>query len=109
MPNKTPEADFQKTLIQMAQYKGWKIYHSPKRQMKRNDGSTYYATAITADGKGYPDLTMVRKGRLIFSELKTDSGRTSPEQDSWLEELGKCAECFVWRPKMWAEIERTLE
>jgi len=50
---------------------------------------------------GFPDLvlTNLRQGRLIFAELKTDTGRTTPHQDAWLTAL-RAAHCevYVWRP-----------
>ena len=53
---------------------------------------------------------MTRGGRVLFVELKTESGRVSEEQRGWLEALASCPglECHVWRPSDWDEIERTL-
>jgi hypothetical protein len=56
-------------------------------------------TAVQGDGAGFPDLVLVRGDRLIFSELKTDTGRVSDNQRQWIEALeATCkAEVYVWR------------
>lgn len=38
---------------------------------------------------GFPDLTLVKDGRIVFAELKTERGKTSEDQDEWLEALGQ--------------------
>ena len=74
---------------------------------------------------GFPDLTMVRGGELIFAELKTDSQKSveTDEQKAWLADLREVAavvwgnipigapvlQVFLWRPSDWPEIERALE
>ena len=57
---------------------------------------------------GFPDLTMVRKPRVVFAELKLDVKRSklSPAQIVWKEELEQCkgVEYYLWRPSNWEEI-----
>ncbi len=57
--------------------------------------------------KGFPDLTFLHPGtgRMLFVELKSKRGRTTPEQDRWLAALGCAQEATggwvrraVWRP-----------
>ena len=36
---------------------------------------------------GFPDLTLVRDGRLVFLELKTEKGKATAEQESWVAAL----------------------
>lgn len=75
---------------------GWRGYHTHRSQ---------HSPA------GFPDLTLVRGGRLIFAELKTERGKTTDEQDAWLEDLGAveletydtdpleaAVRVFLWRP-----------
>jgi hypothetical protein len=66
--------------------------------------------------KGFPDLVLVRPPRLIFAELKSEIGKTTPEQDQWLEDLrtvrheqrlsDEAIEVYLWRP---TDIERIAE
>ena len=56
--------------------------------------------------KGFPDLCLVRGKRLIFAELKTDTGKLTADQEAWLIALGAvpglevaCCE----RPKSWPD------
>jgi hypothetical protein len=69
-----------------------------------------WRTAVSADGVGWPDLTLVRGEQLIFAELKSDRGRLTDQQQVWLEVLGKVAEVYEWRPCDWASgaIETVL-
>ena len=56
-------------------------------------------TPVGADGKGFPDLVLVRE-RVIYAELKAKSGSIRPDQKIWIERLQQAgAEVYVWRPK----------
>ena len=72
----------------------------------------YFSWTSLHSPKGFPDIVLCRPPRLILAELKTDSGKTSPEQDEWLEALAGCpgVEVFLWRPAAWdsGEIVRAL-
>ena len=59
---------------------------------------------------GLPDLIMVKDGRIIFAELKTEKNKLSEAQNKWLAELQRCKniEVYVWRPSDIPAIERTL-
>jgi hypothetical protein len=78
------EKDFQRTVLELAELRRWLCYH------------TYDSRRSQA---GFPDLVLVRRGRLIFAELKTDVGRVSDPQQEWLKALDStAAEVHVWRP-----------
>ena len=106
------EAQFQRSVIELAQLNGWKVAHFRKAQ----NGKGAWRTAVAADGAGFPDLVLARD-RVIFAELKTDKGRVRPEQRAWLDAL-TCAgvnthraasvETVVWRPRDWNDIQETL-
>jgi hypothetical protein len=58
-----------------------------------------WLTAVQGDGKGYPDLTLVGKGGVLFRELKAAKGVLKPEQRLWLAALEEAgADAGVWRP-----------
>lgn len=89
----------------LARLRGWLTYHS-----LRSEGSE----------PGFPDLVMVRRGRLLMVEIKTTKGRLSDAQRGWLVELSGCRcyfvdgaagpEVCVWRPSDWSDgtIEEAL-
>jgi hypothetical protein len=63
---------------------------------------------VAADGAGWPDLTIVDRGRVIFAELKSDRGRASDKQRDWLASLSDAgAEVHVWCPTEW--LDGTIE
>lgn len=105
------EADFQANVVQLAQITGWWIHHD------RGD----YRECIAGD-PGFPDLVLARRGRVVFAELKSDTGRLSANQIEWLTRLSgvtgwdrdrvamristpnaESVEFYVWRP---ADIDR---
>jgi hypothetical protein len=51
---------------------------------------------VKVDAKG--------QGRVLFVELKSAKGRTSMEQEEWLEALRKCpgVETYIFRPADWS-------
>ena len=88
------EADFQRAVIDMARLHRWLVYHT--QDSRRS-------------APGFPDLTMVRDGKVIFAELKTDKGQLTEDQYLWLIELEAAqVKVFVWRPSDWREIEEIL-
>lgn len=53
---------------------------------------------------------LVKDTRLIFAELKKETGKTTPEQDEWLEALRIAgAEVYVWRPSQMREVIQILQ
>ncbi len=99
------EAELQECVIATAHLFGWRVAHFRAAQTKHG-----WRTPVAADGKGFPDLVLVRD-RVVFVELKAERGRTSPEQLDWLAALANAgAEQYVWRPSDWADgtIEAAL-
>lgn len=77
---------------------------------------TYHTWKSANSSPGYPDLCLCRVGengvaRLIFAELKLESGRVSPDQRQWLDDLSKVSgvEVYVWRPADWESIQDNLK
>ena len=80
------ENEFQKQVIEVAKYLGWKVFHD--YDSRRNES-------------GFPDLVLIhpKRGRLLFRELKKADGRVRPEQKDWLLWLSNAGEdAGVWRP-----------
>ena len=99
------EAQWQARVLDLAKLCGWRVAHfRPART------ATGWRTAVEADGVGYPDLTMVRDGRLLFVELKSETGRVATSQREWLSELSAVPglEVYLWRPSDWAKVQQVL-
>jgi len=74
--------------------------------------SAYHTWLSRHSAPGFPDLILVRAGRLLAVELKSATGRLSAHQEHWLGVLGAVpgVACHVWRPADWLDgtIERAL-
>jgi hypothetical protein len=96
---------FTEAVIGVAQALGWRVAHfRPARTAKG------WRTAVSGDGKGFPDLLLARGDRLIVAELKTGRGRLTREQRAWLDAFAAVpgVTACVWRPKSWAEMVELL-
>ena len=93
-------------MLEVAKLAGWRSLHI--RPARRSDGS--WRTPVAGDGRGWPDLTLVRAPRLVFAELKSERGKLRPEQSDWLDVLRLLpqAEVFVWTPADWDELVEVL-
>jgi hypothetical protein len=85
------EKAFQAQVVRLAQLYRWAYYHTYNSQRSV---------------PGYPDLTLVRPPRLIFAELKTESGKVTPAQQTWFDLISQCegVEVYIWRPSQFDEI-----
>jgi hypothetical protein len=83
------EKAFQAKVLQLARLNGWTFYH------------TYDSRRSSP---GFPDLLLVRE-RVLFRELKTDTGRLTKDKLVWIARLkdGQ-ADVDVWRPKHFDRI-----
>lgn len=110
----TPERDFQRTVMELAELSGWETLH-----VRTSMQQGRYMTATTGTmAKGWPDLVLIHRSRqrLLLVELKADKGRLSPDQARVLSVLHQLvegptrewAEVHVWKPADWPLIEATL-
>lgn len=79
------EKEFLRDVTRLATLRNWLVYHT-----HRSDHSA----------AGFPDLCMVRDGRMVLAELKTERGRLSEAQKRWLGAISQVTgvECHLWRP-----------
>lgn len=84
---KLTEEHFQQQVIDLAKLHGYTlIYHT--RNSRRSPA-------------GFPDLVLVseQRGRALFRELKTETGRVSPAQFAWVSGMLMAKlDVGVWRP-----------
>ena len=92
------EAQFQTLVIEMAtEIYGWEVFH---------DGDSRRSNA------GFPDLVLVKDGKLIFAELKREKeSYPSKDQRKWLAKLrdvGNSTDnvlAVLWRPSSnWQKV-----
>jgi hypothetical protein len=93
----TTEDDLIRSVRKIAGYTGYLVYHT-----RWSKGSE----------PGFPDVVLVNanRRRLIFAELKTATGKTTPAQNLWLASLRAAgAEAYLWRPADLAAIAALLQ
>lgn len=90
------EAELQEAVREIATTTGWLYYH------------TYRSKRSPA---GFPDVVLVRPPRVVFAELKSDTGKLTKEQRAWMDTLGECSprvEAYVWKPGDMDQIAEVL-
>lgn len=88
------ERDLEAAVIDLARILRWRRAHFRPAQTSRG-----WRTPVSGDGAGFPDLLLVRSPRIVAAELKSASGKVTPEQAAWLADLAASGiECHVWRP-----------
>lgn len=91
---KLSEREFMAQVVAFAKLHGWKVYHT--HDSRRSES-------------GFPDLVMVRRGEILFAELKVGKGKPTDAQWAWLCDLREAhAQAWVWRPEHWQTIEGLL-
>lgn len=89
------EADWTRQVTDLARLRGWWAYHT--HESRRSE-------------KGWPDWTFVRPPRIVFVELKTETGRVTPEQGDVLHMLQHCpgVEAHLFRPSHFPAVKEVL-
>lgn len=97
------EAAWQSRVVDYARLMGFRVYHPPDNRPDEH-GRKQNVEA------GFPDLVMVRDGRLVFAELKRDGEKPTQAQLDWLWELGEVhrVEGYVWCPADWDTVQTIL-
>lgn len=92
------EAAFQQQLVDSARWMGWLAFH------------TYDSRKCEP---GFPDLVLVHpiQRRVLFAEIKSETGRVRPDQLVWLGALMSCesVEVYTWRPRDIDRIHAILQ
>ena len=89
------EADFQATILQAADLFGWWHYHVADSRRSR---------------PGFPDLVLIKPPKVIFLEVKRETGRLTGYQAEVLSMLSDCSvvDAAVVRPSDWAQVVEWL-
>lgn len=98
------EAELQAQVLELARTFGWRAAHFRPALTRHG-----WRTAVTADGAGFVDLVLVGHGRVIFVELKSSTGKLTPEQELWRDALLTAgADWQLWSPRDISHIASTL-
>lgn len=104
MPRQAPEAILQSQVIQLAKMNGFRVHHA--RPVQQANGR--WLTAIAGDA-GFPDLVLAHRDRgVLFLELKAESGRLTPGQIEWGQNLGPHVEYWLVRPDDLPKLAKRL-
>ena len=111
-PIPVTEADFLRSVIDLAHLCGWESYH-PRAGRTLDSWRT---PGMGSMAKGFPDLVLAHpdQHRLLFIELKTDTGRHTVDQERVLDLLARVAtdcrgvEVYTFRPRDWESLEAVL-
>jgi len=98
-PLRITEKAFMAQVRKAALLTGWRYYHT---------FNSWHSVP------GFPDcvLVNVKKCRLMFVEVKSETGKVTAEQEDWLRDLSSVdgVECYVLRPKdfdwFWEELKK---
>lgn len=86
---KMSEAQLQNNVLDLARVHGWLSYHTYDSRRSQ---------------PGFPDLVLVHPvaKRTLFRELKSDAGRVSPAQHTWIATLRAAGQDVgTWWPHDW--------
>lgn len=100
------EASWQNVVVHFAREHGWLVHFVPDRLYRRS-----FVSGIPMDlgDRGFPDLVLVGHGRLLFRELKTETGTLQPTQAAWRDALVSAGcDWKLWRPSDGDEMEADL-
>lgn len=98
-----PEKELVSVLVDYASLNGWRVHHCRPAVNRRGE----WSTPIQGD-KGFPDLILARQGMILVREVKTEKGRLTEAQHSWLAAFGVPEPLGVWRPSDWNRIRDEL-
>lgn len=99
------EQELQDAIVETANLLGWRVFHTRPARSEKG-----WRTAVSYQGKGFPDLCMVRD-RLLFAEIKVKKNTLSDEQRAWRDQIAVCGvEWHLWDETAWKTgmVEDTL-
>lgn len=84
------------------------LFRSDKSLARMCGWTSYHVLRSKGSRAGFPDRVCWRE-RVIYVELKSDTGKLTAAQEATLTALAKAgAECYLWRPADLEEVGRVL-
>jgi len=105
MTDNLTEKVLQDNILEVAKLFRWRRAHFRPARTKHG-----WRTPVQADGKGFPDLILVKPPRLIIAEVKRQDTYPNEYQREWLEDFAGlgCVEVYTWKPQDWDDIVSIL-
>jgi len=99
------EQELQAQVTELAELLGWSWVHFRPGRTVRG-----WRTPVEGPlGKGWPDLLLVKPGRVLAVELKAGKRKATPEQLQVLQVLAAAGiETAVWRSEDWDQLGQVL-
>lgn len=98
------EQGFLRAVVALARLRGWRVFH--QRPARTAHG---WRSAVQGDGRGFPDLILLRGNVIHAWELKTGRGKPTAEQEDWLQAFRDAGvDAKIVRPQDWPAIEAAL-
>jgi VRR-NUC domain len=99
------ETAYRNTIVAAARLHGWLVHHCRPAQDRRGQ----WATHIQGD-PGFPDLILVRGGRMLCLEVKAEKGKATAAQEAWIGAMRRVpgAVAEVVRPSTWSWVQAQL-
>jgi VRR-NUC domain len=100
-----PEERLLREVLKIVRELGGLAYHP--RAARTEDG---WVVPVQGDGKGWPDVVILLGPSMFALELKSDTGRLTPEQRRWLAAFERIPGCvaMVVRPRDLARLRALL-
>jgi len=73
------ESLIQKEIIEYLKANNWLVYKNVSQGQRIQGHGRVMSTC-----KGIPDLSIIKDGRLIYIEVKTEKGKLSEHQEKWI-------------------------
>ena len=84
------EAEFLRAITELAQYKGWWVYHT--FDSRRSE-------------PGFPDLVLIRPPQLLFIEVKSQRGKITRAQKRCMDLLMAANQAvYIVKPSDWDKV-----
>lgn len=100
------EAEYQGLIVDTARYLGYEVMHVRRSKGRRRGGEAWQTTTSI---KGWPDLTIFGDRGLLFVEVKSESGRVTPEQKVVHAQLRAAGQTvIVSKPSTWPDLVTAL-
>lgn len=95
-PAPMSERDLLEAVLSLCKLYNWRTLHIRPARTEKG-----WRSPVQGDGKGFPDLLMVKGDRLIVWELKGARGVATDDQMEWLVALAGVADTAIITPQHW--------